>query len=184
MTALGELGQALRSSESWQADYHQEYIAAGMVSGETVAGTVVAAWPDRAIFRTGDPVVQVMGLDGRVVRLVDHELPSCDEHVIDDDEWARVPLAAVLDPSQALEHFSVLDLEGRGFTLVPTELGGVDRVTVELGKDDLPLEVIVVDPQGATNRLRFNNWKKAKIPPDGSWLPDPPVGLECSTDAP
>ena len=183
MAALERLGHALQSAESWQADYRQEYIAAGMVSGETVAGTVVVSWPDRAIFRTGEPAIQEMGIDGRVVRLIDHELPSCDEHVIDDDEWARVPLAAVLDPSQALEHFTVLDGGNRGFILVPRELGGVDRVAVEIGEDDLPLEVVVVDPQGSTNRLHFTGWKKAQQPPDGSWLPDPPAGLECISDA-
>ena len=182
MAALEELGRALRGAEAWQADYLQEYVAAGMVSGEEVAGAVVVAWPDRAIFRTGEPVVQVMALEGRVVRLVDHELPSCDEHVIDDDEWARVPLAAVLDPTQALEHFTVLEGTHRGFTLVPRELGGVDRVTVELGEDGLPLEVVVVDPQGSTNRLRFTGWKKAQKPPNDSWLPDPPSGLDCTTD--
>lgn len=183
MTALEQLGHALRGAESWQAQYHQEYVAAGMNSGEAVAGAVVVAWPDRAIFRTGAPVVQEMGIDGRVVRLIDHELPSCDEHVIDDDEWARIPLAAVLDPSQALEHFAVLDGGDRGFTLVPRELGGVDRVNVELGEDNLPLEVIVVDPQGATNRLQFSGWKPGGNPPAKSWLPDPPPGVDCISDA-
>ena len=105
-----------------------------------------------------------MGLEGRTVRLVDLEVPSCDEHLLGDDEWARVPLAAVLDPSGAVEHFAVLDHSPRGFTLVPHEPGGVDRVEVTLNDNSLPLEVVIVDPQGATNRLTFTQWTAADSP--------------------
>jgi hypothetical protein len=65
---------------------------------------------------------------------------------------------------------------------VPREPGGVDRVEVVLGEDDLPNEIVVVDPQGATNRLRFSSWRPADGPPDGKWLPEPPPGLECIGD--
>jgi hypothetical protein len=125
----------------------------------------------------------MMGLEGRLVRLVDLEVPSCDEHQLDDDEWVRVPLAAVLDPQRAVDRFTVLELGARGFTLVPREPGGVDRVEVVLGENDLPNEVVVVDPQGATNRLRFSAWRPAKGPLDGSWLPKPPTGLVCIADS-
>ncbi len=181
MGALTALGGALQKADAWRADYTQEYIAAGMSAGEVVAGVVTVAWPDRALFLTGDPVTQMMGLQGRTVRLVDLEGPSCDEHLLGDDEWARVPLAAVLDPSSAVEHFAVLDHEG-GFTLVPREAGGVDRVEVELNADSLPLEVMIIDPQGATNRLIFTEWTAADAPSGGRWLPTAPAGLECITD--
>ena len=85
--------------------------------------------------------------------------------MLDDDEWARVPLAAVLDPRGAVDRFTILEHGEHGFTLVPREKGGVDRVEVVLGGDDLPVEVVVVDPQGATNTLRFSGWK----PIAGSW---------------
>jgi hypothetical protein len=124
----------------------------------------------------------MMGLEGRLVRLVDAGVPSCDEHRLDDDEWARVPLAAVLDPRGAVDRFTVLEHGDHGFVLVPREPGGVDRVEVVLGEDDLPDEVVVIDPQGATNRLRFADWYGAVGPPDGSWLPEPPPGLECVSD--
>jgi hypothetical protein len=182
MAALEALGGALRGAEAWQAQYRQEYIAAGMSAGERVAGVVVVAWPDRALFRAGDPTTQMMGLDGLVVRLVDLEAPSCDEHILDAEEWARIPLAAVLDPRGAVDRFTVLEHGDRGFVLVPREPGGVDRLEVVLGGGDLPEEVIVVDPQGATNRLRFTDWQKSDGPPDGRWLPDPPPGLTCITD--
>ena len=182
MAALESLGGALRGAEAWQAQYRQEYIAAGMSAGEQVAGVVLVAWPDRALFRTGDPATQMMGLDGLVVRLVDFEAPSCDEHQLDADEWARVPLAAVLDPRGAVDRFTVLENGERGFVLVPHEPGGVDRLEVVLGDDHLPEEVVVVDPQGATNRLRFTEWRKSDGPADGSWLPDPPPGLDCIAD--
>jgi outer membrane lipoprotein-sorting protein len=182
MVALEALGSALRGSPAWQADYRQEYVAAGMTAGETAAGVVVAAWPDRALFRTVDPQTQVMGLDGRLVRLVDLTIPSCDEHMLSDDEWGRIPLAAVLDPRGAIDRFSVLEHGSRGFILIPHEPGGVDRVELSLGEDDLPAEVVVVDPQGATNRLHFTAWRPTDGPPDGSWLPQPPPGLECVSD--
>lgn len=183
MLALEALGSALRGSPAWQADYRQEYIAAGMTAGETANGVVVAAWPDRALFRTVDPQTQMMGLDGRLVRLVDLTIPSCDEHLLGDDEWARIPLAAaVLDPRSAIDRFSVLEHGTQGFTLIPREPGGVDRVEVSLGDDDLPNEVVVVDPQGATNRLHFTAWRPTDGPPNGSWLPQPPPGLECVSD--
>ena len=182
MESLTALGDALRGAGAWRADYDQEYIAAGMSAGEVVAGVVTVAWPDRALFLTGDPVVQMMGLEGRFVRLVDLEVPSCDEHLLGDDEWARVPLAAVLDPSGATEHFAVLDHEPNGFALVPLEPGGVDRVEVTLGKSSLPLEVLIIDPQGATNRLEFAMWTTTDPPDEGRWLPTAPDGVECVAD--
>lgn len=180
--ALQQLGSALRGADAWTAHYSQEYIAAGMDAGEVVNGIVTVAWPDHALFRTGDPVTQTMGLEERTVRLVDLEVPSCDDHHLSDDEWARVPLAAVLDPAGALEHFSVLDHERRGFILLPREIGGVDRVEVTLDDRSLPVEIVIVDPQGATNRLIFDKWTATSPPPEGNWLPVPPPGLECFSD--
>jgi hypothetical protein len=180
--SLEALSSALRGEPAWQADYSQEYVAAGMGAGEEVSGVVVVAFPDRALFRAVNPAGQVMGLEGRLVRLVDLEVPSCDEHELDDDEWARVPLAAVLDPRGAVDRFTILGHGESGFILVPRDAGGIDRVEVVLGKNDLPDEVVVVDPQGATNRLRFTSWRPADGPPDGEWLPAPPPGLECIGD--
>jgi hypothetical protein len=182
MASLERLGAALRGEDAWRAEYRQEYIASGMSAGEEVEGVVTVAWPDKAIFKSGEPAQQEMGLEGRVVRLVDLGVPSCDEHILGDDEWARIPLAAVLDPQGALDQFTVLAGEGRGFVLVPREPGGVDRVEVVLSENDLPGEVVVIDPQGATNHLRFSAWKAAEGPPSGSWLPQPPAGLDCVSD--
>ena len=179
---LEALGQALRAGVVWRADYRQEYVAEGMSEGEELAGVVWVAWPDRALFLSGEPVTRRMGLEGRRVRLLDLEVPSCDEHLLDDDEWARVPLAAVLDPGGATDHFTVLDSGERGFALVPRQPGGVDRVEVVLGKNNLPLEVVVIDPQGATNRLHFTGWQNSDAPPEGRWLPEAPPGLECVAD--
>lgn len=182
VTALEALNSALRGEPAWQADYSQEYVAAGMGAGDEVSGVVVVAFPDHALFRSVEPAGQMMGLEGRLVRLVDLEVPSCDEHQLDDDEWARVPLAAVLDPRGAIDRFTILDHGENGFILVPREVGGIDRVEVLLGEDNLPDEVVVVDPQGATNRLRFTSWRPVDGPPDGQWLPEPPSGLECIGD--
>lgn len=183
MSHLSALGEALQGAGAWQAAYTQEYVAAGMSAGEIVCGSVTVAWPDRAIFRSGEPLRQIMALDGRKVRLIDMEVPSCDEHMLDDEEWARVPLAAVLDPGGAVERFSVLDLGGEGFALEPRQTGGVARVEVKLGTRSLPDEVVVIDPQGAVNRLQFSGWTATEPPSDDGWLPEPPAGVECVSDS-
>ena len=183
MAALEALNSALRSTSAWTADYDQEYVAAGMGAGDMVSGTVMVSWPDRALFRATDPSLQMMGLEGRLVRLIDLDIQSCDEHRLDDDEWARIPLAAVLDPGGAVDRFTVLEHGDRGFVLIPREPGGVDRVEVMLGEDSLPDEVVVVDPQGATNRLQFSSWAASQGPEGDAWLPEPPPGLECISDA-
>jgi hypothetical protein len=180
ITLLEDLASALRERPVWTAPYHQEFVPAGMTVGEQVEGEVWVAWPDRARFRSGSPTVQMMGLDGRLVRLVDLDLPSCEEHRLDDDEWARIPLAAVLDPRSAVDRFTVLALGDRGFALAPRRPGGVARVEVVLRPDNLPLEVVVIDPQGATNRLEFGAWTALAQPPEGGWLPLAPAGVECT----
>jgi hypothetical protein len=176
---LERLGRALRAQPVLRAPYHQEYIAAGMTAGDEVDGTVWVSWPDRALFRAGEPVIRLMGMDGRQVRLVDLEVAGCEDHLIDDEEWARIPLAAVLDPRQAMAHFAVLDSGADGLVLIPHEPGGVARVELQLGPDGLPLGVTVIDPQGATNRLDFGTWQKDSRPFDGRWLPEPPEDVEC-----
>jgi hypothetical protein len=152
-----------------------------MTTGEEESGEVWVSWPDQAHFQSGNPVVRMMGMQGRRVRLVDLEVPSCDDHVLDDAEWARMPLAAVLDPQQAVDQFSIVDQGQLGIALVPHEPGGVSRVEVVLTSDDLPSVVVIIDPQGATNRFVFNNWHAAQMPPGGSWLPLAPDQVECVT---
>jgi len=179
---LESLRRALANESAWQADFDQEYTPVGMTIGEEAAGRVWLAWPDRALFHTGDPPFRLMGLQGRTVRLVDLNDATCDERTLSDREWERVPLAAVLDPRGALVHFNLVDTSDSGIVLIPKEPGGVDRVEVLLGADDLPTEVSIWDPQGAVNRLSFAAWKAAKEPPDGAWLPAPPANVECATD--
>ena len=177
---LESLASTLRARPVWIAPYHQEFLPAGMTVGEQVDGQVWVAWPDRAHFRSGDPTLRMMGLEGRLVRLVDLDLPSCEDHRLDDDEWARIPLAAVLDPQSAVDRFTVLPIGERGFALEPRRPGGVARVEVALRADNLPLRVVVVDPQGATNRLEFGTWTPLEQPPPGGWLPPAPAGVECT----
>lgn len=179
MTLLENLASALRSRPAWTATYHQEFVPAGMAEGERVDGEVWVAWPDRALFESGDPVIRLMGLDGRRVRLVDLDVPSCEDHELSDDEWSRIPLAVVLDPHGAVDRFTVLDLGNRAFGLVPRSPGGVARVEVVVGADDLPRQVLVLDPQGSSNRLDFVSWRPASSP-EGGWLPAAPPGVSCS----
>jgi len=179
---LEVLSRALASHQGWSADFDQEYIPAGMSMGESAVGRVWLAWPDRALFHTGDPAYRLMGLSGRTVRLVDSADETCDEHVLTDREWERIPLAAVLDPRGAQPHFGVESGGERGIVLIPREPGGVDSVEIVLGVDGLPAEVVIRDPQGAVNRMRFSGWTPAPAPPDGRWLPEPPSGVECVAD--
>lgn len=180
---LERLGRALRQHEVWQSEYRQEYVAAGMTFGEEAQGTVWIAWPDRAHFREassgGAEGVRWLGMEGRVFRLVDLEVPSCDDHALDDEDWARVPLAAVLDPRGAVQSFSILDHGSDGVMLKPRDPGGIDRVEVKLDPTGLPAEVAVIDVQGAVNRLWFEGWSSGNGPPEGRWLPAPPDGLVC-----
>lgn len=182
LEVLEALGRTLQAHDTWAATYHQTYVPAGMSGGEEAEGTVWVAWPDRARFRTELPVPREMALDGRRVRLLDLELGSCDDHVVSEDEWARVPLAAVLDPRGAVDRFTVSSGGQGAVTLVPREPGGVARVELEVGAEGLPAEVVIVDAQGARNRLLFSGWKPSQGPPDGQWLPDPPPGCECGGD--
>ncbi len=179
MALIAELGEALKAAPAWQSAYHQEYVPAGMSAGETADGTVYVAWPDRALFITGRPAVRSMGLEGRRVRLVDQESGSCEDHALTDNEWQRVPLAAVLDPAAAVDRFTVSSRSERAFGLAPREPGGVALVEVELAPGGLPAAVLVVDPQGATNRFHFSGWSRAGGPPDRAWLPNPPAGVAC-----
>jgi hypothetical protein len=179
---IDELRRTLAGEPAWAADYRQEYVPAGMTIGEEAAGRVWLSWPDRALFHTGSPPVRLMGLEERLARLVDVEAGSCDEHRLSDREWERFPLAALLDPSGASEHFELADAGDAGLVLRPRETGGVDRIEIELGGDGLPAEVVIVDPQGATNRLRFVDWRSIDGPPAGEWLPAVPPGFECVAD--
>jgi hypothetical protein len=180
--SLETIGRILRQQPAWTATYHQVFLPAGMTLGEEAIGTVWLAWPDRALFWTGDPPVRKMGLEDRRIRLVDLAMPSCDDHVLDDAEWARIPLAAVLDPGTAVDRFTVIGRPGGGFSLMPRDPGGVARVDVELGSDQLPRQVVVVDPQGSTNTLEFEDWRPTEPPLEHGWLPEPPTGVECIED--
>lgn len=175
------LGRVLQQHPVWRAAYDQVYLAPGMTIGDRAAGTVWLAWPDRTRFATNVGAAQEMGLEGRRVRLVDPLTPSCEEHQLSDDEWARIPLSVVLDPRRAVDRFVVDALGDDGFVLLPREPGGVARVEVRLGADGMPAEVVVVDAQEARNRLRFNDWAAAEPPPNG-WLPPVPAGIECATE--
>ncbi|MCK5379525.1 MAG: outer-membrane lipoprotein carrier protein LolA, partial [Acidobacteria bacterium] len=182
MERLQALGTALRTRSTWTASYAQEYVPPGMSLGEQVSGQVWVAWPDRALFSTGSPVVRWMGLKGRLVRLLDFENLSCDEHLLTAEEWERIPLIAVLDPRAALAQFSIVADGERSLILIPREAGGVARVEIVTGKNGLPARVVVSDPQGAVSTFVFTDWEAAQGPPEGAWLPAPPDDISCIAD--
>jgi hypothetical protein len=179
---LESLNRALADEVGWTADFAQEFIPVGMTMGDRANGRVWLTWPDRALFHTGEPPFQMMGLSGRTVRLIDLGDETCDERFLSDREWERIPLAAVLDPRGAQVQFTVAATGASGITLTPKEPGGVNRVEVVLNAESLPLEVTVFDPQGAVNRLAFSNWRSSESPPDDQWLPDPPGSIDCVVD--
>ena len=182
MERLQALGTALQTRSTWSASYTQEYVPPGMTLGEQVAGQVWVAWPDKALFSTGSPIVRWMGLSGRLVRLLDFENSSCDDHLLTAEEWERIPLIAVLDPRAAVEQFSVV-AEGKcGLILIPRQAGGVSRVEIVIGDDGLPAQVVVSDPQGAVSTFDFRDWQAAEGPPEGVWLPEPPEAIVCIAD--
>ena len=182
MERLQALGTALQTRSTWTASYAQEYVPPGMILGEQVVGTVWVAWPDKALFATGNPAVRWMGLNGRLVRLLDLENVSCDDHLLTAEEWERIPLIAVLDPRAAVAQFSIVAEGDRGLVLLPRETGGVSRVEILIGEDGLPARVIVKDPQGAVSTFDFSEWQAADGPPGGVWLPAAPEGIFCIAD--
>lgn len=182
MERLQSLATALQTRSTWTASYSQEYLPPGMTLGEEVHGQVWLGWPDKALFATGDPVLRWMGLSGRIVRLLDFENVSCDDHLLTDEEWERIPLVAVLDPHTAVEQFSIVSEGERGLVLIPRTVGGVARIEIESGQDGLPIQVIVTDPQGAVSIFKFANWEAEPGPPGGVWLPVPPKPIECLGD--
>ncbi len=123
-----------------------------------------------------------MGLSGRLVRLLDFENLSCDDHLLTDEEWERIPLIAVLDPKAALAQFSIVADGERGLILIPREAGGVSRVEIAIGEDGLPARVVVSDPQGAVSTFDFTEWEAAQGPPEDAWLPAPPAEIICISD--
>jgi len=182
MERLQALGTALQTRSTWTASYAQEYVPPGMSLGERVVGQVWVAWPDKALFATGNPVVRWMGLSGRLIRLLDFENLSCDDHLLTAEEWERIPLIAVLDPNAALAQFSIVAEGERGLILIPREAGGVSRVYISIGENGLPARVVVSDPQGAVSTFDFTEWEAADGPPEGQWLPAPPGDIFCISD--
>ena len=182
MERLQALGTALQTRSTWTASYAQEYVPPGMSLGERVVGQVWVAWPDKALFATGNPVVRWMGLSGRLIRLLDFENLSCDDHLLTAEEWERIPLIAVLDPNAALAQFSIVAEGERGLILIPREAGGVSRVDISIGENGLPARVVVSDPQGAVSTFDFTEWEAADGPPEGQWLPAPPGDIFCISD--
>jgi hypothetical protein len=122
-----------------------------------------------------------MGLDGRRVRLVDLDLPSCEDHQLDDDEWARIPRAAVLDPQSAVDRFTVLAIGDRGVALEPRRPGSGARRGVHA-----PRQPAAAGgsgrPQGATNRLEFGAWTPIEHP-RGRLAAGGSRGVQCSGGA-
>ncbi len=179
---LQSVSHVLRSASIWTASYRQEYIAAGMTAGDTASGTVWISWPDHALFSSKGAGGRIMGLEGRQVRLLDLESRTCDDHLLTEDEWERIPLAAILDPASATARFSVT-LDGHGhLVLRPLHPGGIARVEMTLDHH-LPAAVLITDPQGAVNRFEFHGWTKRSTPPPGGWLPAPPAGIVCTVTA-
>lgn len=177
---LQGIAAALQRQPVWTADYVQEYLPAGMTEGDEERGTLTLAWPDHALFIAGDPPVRLMGMVGRAVRLLDLEVPSCDDHQLTREEWERTPLIAILEPQRAVERFSVA-LEGSTLVLRPRNAGGVSRLAVTVDDKGLPAQVTIEDAAGAVNRLTFSRWRRGASPA-GGWLPPPPGGLVCSQD--
>jgi hypothetical protein len=180
MERLTALGEALQEGAVLSAPYTQVFLPAGMSLGDEETGVVWVSWPDRALFAMGDPVIREMGLDGRDVRLLDAEAGTCDDHRLTDEEWQRIPLAALLEPTAAVDRFTVLALDDGGIALVPREEGGVARIEVALDGASRPTLLVIEDPQGGTNTFEFGEWSSASAPARG-WLPDPPEGVPCQT---
>ncbi len=173
---LESVAAAVAARPAWSARFVQVYVPAGFDSGTEDHGTLLLAPPDRVRF---DYPERVFAVDGAVATMVDRAAGSCETFRLDETNWGRLPLSALLDPGAALGFFAVEPLDD-GLRLTPHEptpdLAAIDIV---VGDGDMPAEVTVEDEAGNRNRFRFSQWAAASPPAADAFRPVLP-GIPCA----
>ena len=142
---LEQLAAALRGSRAWRADFVQTYIPQGFDQGTSEAGALTLVPPAELRFDYIAGGGRVFAVDGTVSRLVDAANGSCDAARLDRGSWARLPLAAVLDPGAAERAFAVTGSDHQ-LQLVPHEpTPDLALVTITLDDALMPRKVLVRD---------------------------------------
>ncbi len=177
MAALVDVREALRSVATWKVPFEQEYIPAGFTEGDRTSGQLWLQWPDRMLFVSGSPPVQWLGLEGRRTRLLDLDAGTCEDHVLTDEEWERIPLVAVLDPQRAVELFTIMQGPAGEIVLLPRQRSDLERIELTARDNGLPAQLKIHDGQGSVNIFEFQTWSAADS--EVSWIPEAPDNVSC-----
>lgn len=180
--ALDRLAGALRGAAAWQARFVQRYVPEGLQTGTTEGGTLTLVAPSSLRFDYAGASPRTFATDGTVARLVDQRAGTCDAVRLDAGTWARLPLAAVLDPGAARRAFLV-DSSGATLHLVPRDpTPELAELTVTLGPDSLPSEVTVRDSSANLNTFTLSGWRAVRKPPAKSFTPALPGSPPCEPE--
>jgi outer membrane lipoprotein-sorting protein len=177
--SLERLAAALRGAPAWHAAFVQTYTPEGFDQGTSDKGSLTLVPPDELRFDYASPGERVFAVDGAVARLVDRKRGSCEAVRLDRGTWARLPLAAVLDPGAAAHAFTI-ESTGDGLRLIPHEPGpDLAEITVMLDGAGLPATVAVKDGAGNINQFEFTHWRTEKLPPNTLFRPALPGSPPC-----
>ncbi|HUK11822.1 MAG TPA: outer membrane lipoprotein carrier protein LolA [Thermoanaerobaculaceae bacterium] len=177
--SLEQLAAALRASPGWQVEFVQTYTPEGFDEGTSEPGTLTLAPPARLRFDYAGASPRVFAVDGSVARLVDPGNASCEATRLDQGAWARLPLAAILDPAAAERTFAVEASAGR-LRLVPREkVPELAEVVIGLDGGTLPHTVLVRDASGNRNQFALTRWKPIAAPAAALFAPSLPGKAPC-----
>jgi outer membrane lipoprotein-sorting protein len=181
---LERLAAALRGAAAWQADFVQSYTPAGFAAATVDRGTVIVAAPARLRFDYSTGSRRAFAVDAVVARLVDFTGGTCDAVRLDEGAWARLPLAAILDPSSAERAFAVAAV-GRTLTLTPRQpTADLSELAVTVDDKDMPVLVAVTDASGNRNEFALSHWRAAAALPDAAFRPGLPGEAPCAPEEP
>ncbi|MFI5142894.1 MAG: outer membrane lipoprotein carrier protein LolA [Thermoanaerobaculales bacterium] len=178
-TSLEQLAAALRASRAWRAEFVQTYTPQGFDHGTSEPGILTVVPPAKVRFDYTASGGRVFAVDGSISRLVDVGNGSCEAIRLDRGTWAKLPLAAVLDPAAAGRTF-VIEAKDHTLRLVPREpTADLAEVTITLDDDRLPRAVLVQDTAGNRNRFSFTRWQTTSEPPAKLFAPSLPGSPPC-----
>ena len=177
--SLDHLAAALRSSHAWRADFVQTYTPVGFEQGTSEPGVLTLVPPAKLRFDYATGGGRSFAVDGTISRLVDAKSGSCDAMRLDRGSWARLPLAAVLDPGAA-EHTFAIEGSGEKLRLVPREpIPDLASVTITLDRAGMPQAVLVLDSSGDRNKFQFTHWQPTREPAAAFFAPSLPGSPPC-----
>ena len=177
--SLERLAAVLHGSHAWRADFVQTYIPQGFDQGTSETGVLTLVPPAELRFDYTAGAGRVFAVDGTVSRLVDAANGTCDAVRLDRGSWARLPLAALLDPGAAERAFAVTGSDHH-LQLVPHEpTPDLALATITLDGAPMPRTILVRDGGGNRNEFAFSHWRPAADPGASFFAPSLPGSPPC-----